>query len=61
MKSKTHTSQKDPPAGSAAVVERELKPIDRSGGKRRNSSQARKRNKKAMDQAAPHNGTRGGP
>jgi hypothetical protein len=63
MKSKTHTSQKDPPEGSRAVVERELKRTG-DGGKQRQaeeSSDARKRNKKALDEAAPQTGTRGGP
>ena len=63
MKSKTHTSQKDPPEGSRAVVHGKLKRMGRSGKQRQaeDSSDARKRNRKALDEAAPQTGTRGGP
>lgn len=63
MKGKTHTPQRDPAEGSRAVVERELKRTG-DGGKQRQaeeSSDTRKRNKKALDEAAPQTGTRGGP
>jgi hypothetical protein len=66
MATKTWTSQKDPAEGSRKVVERELKRKGRGGGEARKSeapksSSAKRRNKKALDEAAPQTGTRGGP
>ena len=62
------TLQKDPPEGSRAVIDRELKRKGLEGrsaggdkGKKRSNTEAQKKNKAAMDKAAPQTGTRGGP
>jgi hypothetical protein len=60
MKGKTYKSRKDP---FRRVVEREAKRKGRGDEQSRagNSSDLRRRNRKALDEAAPQTGTRGGP
>jgi hypothetical protein len=64
------TLQEDPPEGSREVIDRELKRTGAEGqtgeggagkSKAQSGTETQKKNKAAMDKAAPQTGTRGGP